>query len=222
VDALLPGGALIDQRLAETYQRAQLEDVRRRDPRLRQLAGKERPQLQIAVGVVGLRPSLAPAPGRRLGRIGEMRAVAGPLALEGTTGWRFVAEEIGSSRTTSTHPPRLPSHCGHVARRDRRDGTRGRPLLAADAPLHRGAPLGDPRHRNGRRGDAARADRPRRRGAEPDRAAQRLPLPTRCPYATEICSEVRPPLADFGDGRYAACHHPLGGAVPVAGEEARA
>ena len=45
---------------------------------------------------------------------------------------------------------------------------------------------------------------------------------TRCPYATEICSEVRPPLADFGDGRYAACHHPLGGAVPVAGEGARA
>jgi oligopeptide/dipeptide ABC transporter ATP-binding protein len=38
---------------------------------------------------------------------------------------------------------------------------------------------------------------------------------TRCPYATEICREVRPPLADFGDGRFAACHHPLGGAVPL-------
>ena len=37
----------------------------------------------------------------------------------------------------------------------------------------------------------------------------------RCPYATEICREVRPPLADFGDGRFAACHHPLGGAVPL-------
>lgn len=31
---------------------------------------------------------------------------------------------------------------------------------------------------------------------------------TRCPYATEICSSVEPPLADFG-GRLAACHHPL-------------
>jgi oligopeptide transport system ATP-binding protein len=41
---------------------------------------------------------------------------------------------------------------------------------------------------------------------------------TRCPYATEICREMRPPLANFGDGRFAACHHPLGGAVPVAGE----
>ncbi len=38
----------------------------------------------------------------------------------------------------------------------------------------------------------------------------------RCRYATEICSAERPPLADFGHGRFAACHHPLGGAVPVA------
>jgi oligopeptide transport system ATP-binding protein len=31
---------------------------------------------------------------------------------------------------------------------------------------------------------------------------------TRCPWATEICSKVEPPLMDFGDGRIAACHHP--------------
>jgi oligopeptide/dipeptide ABC transporter ATP-binding protein len=38
----------------------------------------------------------------------------------------------------------------------------------------------------------------------------------RCRYATEICSVERPPLADFGNGRFAACHHPLQGAAPVA------
>ena len=37
----------------------------------------------------------------------------------------------------------------------------------------------------------------------------------RCRYATEICGSVPPPLADFGDGRFAACHHPLGGLTPV-------
>jgi oligopeptide transport system ATP-binding protein len=31
---------------------------------------------------------------------------------------------------------------------------------------------------------------------------------TRCPWATEICSTREPPLADYGDGRIAACHHP--------------
>jgi peptide/nickel transport system ATP-binding protein len=37
----------------------------------------------------------------------------------------------------------------------------------------------------------------------------------RCRYATEICSVERPPLADFGNGRFAACHHPLGGPMPL-------
>jgi oligopeptide/dipeptide ABC transporter ATP-binding protein len=32
---------------------------------------------------------------------------------------------------------------------------------------------------------------------------------TRCPWATDICSRVEPPLVDYGDGRLAACHHPL-------------
>ena len=31
---------------------------------------------------------------------------------------------------------------------------------------------------------------------------------TRCPWATEICSEIEPPLARFPNGHLAACHHP--------------
>jgi len=31
----------------------------------------------------------------------------------------------------------------------------------------------------------------------------------RCPYATDLCREVEPPLALFPDGDLAACHHPL-------------
>ena len=32
---------------------------------------------------------------------------------------------------------------------------------------------------------------------------------TRCPRATEICSEVEPPLARYANGHLAACHHPM-------------
>jgi oligopeptide/dipeptide ABC transporter ATP-binding protein len=32
---------------------------------------------------------------------------------------------------------------------------------------------------------------------------------TRCPRATEICSTVEPPLAEYDNGHVAACHHPL-------------
>jgi oligopeptide/dipeptide ABC transporter ATP-binding protein len=31
---------------------------------------------------------------------------------------------------------------------------------------------------------------------------------TRCPRATDICQKVEPPLADYGSGHLAACHHP--------------
>src|SRR5436190_2025540 len=79
LQALLPGCALVDQRLAQPHTRAQLEDLRRRDPRLRQFAGREQPQQQIAVSAVGLRPPLAPALGRRLRRVGQVRAVTGTL-----------------------------------------------------------------------------------------------------------------------------------------------
>jgi peptide/nickel transport system ATP-binding protein len=32
---------------------------------------------------------------------------------------------------------------------------------------------------------------------------------TRCRFATDICRDVEPPLAQFADGHLAACHHPL-------------
>jgi oligopeptide/dipeptide ABC transporter ATP-binding protein len=32
---------------------------------------------------------------------------------------------------------------------------------------------------------------------------------TRCPFATEICSQVEPPLKEYVGGHLAACHHPL-------------
>ena len=31
----------------------------------------------------------------------------------------------------------------------------------------------------------------------------------RCRYATDICSQVEPPLVDYGNGHLAACHHTL-------------
>jgi oligopeptide/dipeptide ABC transporter ATP-binding protein len=38
----------------------------------------------------------------------------------------------------------------------------------------------------------------------------------RCPYATDICHEVEPPLVGYGSGHRAACHHPLNADVGLA------
>ncbi|HEX8976940.1 MAG TPA: oligopeptide/dipeptide ABC transporter ATP-binding protein [Solirubrobacteraceae bacterium] len=32
---------------------------------------------------------------------------------------------------------------------------------------------------------------------------------TRCPRATQVCSDVEPPLAEYAGGHLAACHHPM-------------
>jgi oligopeptide transport system ATP-binding protein len=45
---------------------------------------------------------------------------------------------------------------------------------------------------------------------------------TRCPYATEICSEVEPELIHHGNGHWAACHHPLNREHPEAVKAATA
>jgi len=80
---LLPGRALVDQRLAQPHPRAQLQDLRRRDPRLRKLPRRQQPQQQVAVGAVGLRAPLAPALGGRLGRIRQVRPMTGAHDLLG-------------------------------------------------------------------------------------------------------------------------------------------
>jgi oligopeptide transport system ATP-binding protein len=43
---------------------------------------------------------------------------------------------------------------------------------------------------------------------------------TRCPYATEICSDVEPELVNYGRDHWAACHHPLHREHPEAVSEA--
>ena len=43
---------------------------------------------------------------------------------------------------------------------------------------------------------------------------------TRCPYATEICSQEEPPLVNYGNDHWAACHHPLHREHPEAIAEA--
>jgi hypothetical protein len=110
---------LIDQRLAQAHQRAQLEDLRRRDPRLGQLAGEEQPQLQITISAVGLRAPLAPAAGRSLGRVGEMCAVADVLDFlehEAPAGRAF-------DRKLGLTIGELPQPGTHLRPRRRRDPT---------------------------------------------------------------------------------------------------
>ena len=67
---------------------------------------------------------------------------------------------------------------GHVPRQDRRAGDGRGALPPAAAPVHAGAPVGEP---GARAGPQAAAHRAHGRRAEPDRPAVRLPLPHALP-----------------------------------------
>jgi hypothetical protein len=83
-----------------------------RNPRLGQLAAQQQPELEVAIGVVSLRPALAAALGGRLGRVGQVSGVAGPLDLlaDEPPAGRPLEREVGletleaRSRTDSRSP----------------------------------------------------------------------------------------------------------------------
>ena len=60
----------------------------------------------------------------------------------------------------------------------------------------------------------------RGRRAEPANPPEACRFHTRCPYATEICSEVEPQLVDHGNGHWAACLPPLNREAPGGPEAA--
>src|SRR6266545_4115049 len=81
-----------------------------------QLAPEQQLQLQVTVGVVGLRPPLPSPLARRLGRVGEMRPVAGPLDLldHETPASRSLQCELGlTSRELLKPLPHRSSRRGH-------------------------------------------------------------------------------------------------------------
>jgi hypothetical protein len=83
VDALLPLGALVDQGLAQPHQLTQVQDVRRRDPRLRQpILLQQLPQV-AGIGPVGLGATLAAPQRGGVGRLGEVRGQPGRLEFLG-------------------------------------------------------------------------------------------------------------------------------------------
>ena len=90
---------------------------------------------------------------------------------------------------------------------DRRDRRRRGGLRAPIHPytlsLLSAVPIPDPRENAAREQIVLEGDVPS--PANPPSACR---FHTRCPFATEICSEDEPPLLDHGRGHLAACHHP--------------
>jgi oligopeptide transport system ATP-binding protein len=79
-----------------------------------------------------------------------------------------------------------------------------RPIHPYTQSLLSAVPIPDPRANAERRQIILEGDVPS--PANPPSACR---FHTRCPYATEVCSEQEPRLIDHGGGHFAACWHPL-------------
>ena len=78
------------------------------------------------------------------------------------------------------------------------------PLHPYTAGLLQAVPIADPRVARQKTQEAIGGDI-----ASPVNPPHGCRFHTRCPYRSQICSQQRPPLRDYGGGRLAACHFPL-------------
>jgi oligopeptide/dipeptide ABC transporter ATP-binding protein len=88
-----------------------------------------------------------------------------------------------------------------------------RPIHPYTLSLYSAVPIPDPAEGRARERIVLRGDPP-----SPVNPPSGCRFHTRCPWATEICRQVEPPLTRYPNGQLAACHHPQN----VSSDEVRA
>jgi oligopeptide transport system ATP-binding protein len=127
----------------------------------------------------------------------------------------FVAHDLGVIRQVSDRIAVM--YLGKIVELGPADEVYSNPIHPYTLSLLSALPIPDPHVNAAREPLVLEGDLPS--PAAPPAACR---FHTRCPYATEICSEVEPELIDHGNGHWAACHHPLGREHPEAVREALA
>jgi oligopeptide transport system ATP-binding protein len=113
----------------------------------------------------------------------------------------FVAHDLGVIRHVSDRVAVM--YLGKLVELASADDLYRNPIHPYSVALLSAIPIPDPRENEAREALVLEGDVPS--AADPPPACR---FHTRCPWATEICSRVEPPLVDYGGGHLAACHHP--------------
>jgi oligopeptide transport system ATP-binding protein len=125
----------------------------------------------------------------------------------------FVAHDLGVVRHVSDRIAVM--YLGKIVETATADELYSAPVHPYTQALLSAVPIPDPRENASREQLVLDGDVPS--PIDPPAACR---FHTRCPYATDVCSEQEPPLRDFGGGRIAACHHPQNvSAVQASGAE---
>jgi oligopeptide transport system ATP-binding protein len=119
----------------------------------------------------------------------------------------FVAHDLGVVRHVSDRIAVM--YLGKIVEIGPAEQVYSHPIHPYTVSLLSAVPIPDPRENAARHQVVLEGDVPS--PANPPEACR---FHTRCPRATEICSEIDPPLVDYGGGHFAACHHPVDRAQP--------
>jgi oligopeptide transport system ATP-binding protein len=124
----------------------------------------------------------------------------------------FVAHDLGVVRHVSDRIAVM--YLGKIVEIGPAEEVYSNPIHPYTLSLLSAVPIPDPRENANRKPMVLEGDVPS--PANPPSACR---FHTRCPYATEICSDVEPELIHHGGGHWAACHHPLNREHPEAQRE---
>ena len=115
----------------------------------------------------------------------------------------FIAHDLGVVRQIADRVAVM--YLGNIVEIGETETVLARPAHHYTAALISAVPVADPARAAEKRLVALAGDPP-----SPANPPAGCPFNPRCPAATDICRSTKPPLAAMGDGRLAACHHPLG------------